>query len=160
MTSVMGYGIRGQGQQARCHEHLYIVLAPEVHWRPHHLETAMSIKRPSRSQPSGCARRGGAQLERYTQSYREYLLDRGGNAAGYMRRCDAAVVHLLIWMTQANKRLVDVGEELVTEFLECHLPGCHCATSARHPTTVRAALGHLLVVLRAGDAISPDTVTM
>jgi hypothetical protein len=93
-------------------------------------------------------------LERHTQAYREYLLDRG-NAAGYVRSCEAAVMHLSMWMKQANKRVADVGEGLVTEFLERHLLVCHCATSARHPTTVRAALDHLLIVLRAADAIAP-----
>ena len=113
----------------------------------------MSIKCPSRSVPADRACRG-VQLERYTQAYREYLLDRG-NASGYVRSCEAAVVHLSMWMKQADKRLADVDEGLVTEFLE-HLPGCRCATSARHPTTVRAALGHLLIVLRAVGAIAPQ----
>jgi site-specific recombinase XerD len=112
----------------------------------------MRTKLPSRSHPSG--RSGGcAQLERHTQAYRDYLLDRG-NAAGYVRSCEAAVVHLSMWMKQTGKRLTDFGEDLVAEFVEHHLPGCRCATSARHPTTVRAALGHLLVVLRAADAIA------
>ena len=113
----------------------------------------MHTKLPPRSQPSCCSR-GGAPLERHTQAYREYLVDRG-NAAGYVRSCEAAVVHLSMWMKQAGKRLTDVDEELVAEFLEHHLPGCCCATNARHPTTVRAALGHLLVVLRAANANTP-----
>lgn len=118
----------------------------------------MSTNRPFRSERSGRIR-GCAQLERHRQAYCEYLLDRG-NAAGYVRNCEAAVVHLSMWMKQANKRLADVGEGLVAEFLECHLPGCHCATSARHPSTVRAALVHLLVVLRAADAIAPKPLDM
>jgi len=113
----------------------------------------MRTKLPSRSEPSGRAR-GCAPLERHTQAYREYLVERG-NAAGYVRSCEAAVVHLSMWMKQANKRLADVGEDLVAEFLGLHLPGCRCATSARHPTTVRAALGHLLVMLRVAGAIAP-----
>lgn len=113
----------------------------------------MRTKRPSRSEPDrrtyGCA-----QLERHAHAYREYLLGRG-NAAGYVRNCEAAVVHLSIWMGQANKRLADLGEGLVAEFLERHLRHCSCATSARQSAGVRAALGHLLVVLRAADAIAP-----
>jgi hypothetical protein len=113
----------------------------------------MRTKLPSRSEPSGRSR-GCAQLEQHTQAYREYLIERG-NAAGYVRSCEAAVVHLSMWMKQTRKRLADVGEDLVAEFLGLHLPDCRCATNARHPTTVRAALGHLLVVLRAADAIAP-----
>lgn len=107
----------------------------------------------SRPDPSGrfC---GYAQLNHHIVGYREYLMERG-NAAGYVRNCEAAVVHLSMWMKGAHKRLVDIDERLAGEFVEHHLPDCHCATSARHPSTVRAALGHLLVVLREANAISP-----
>lgn len=116
----------------------------------------MRTKPSSRSEPSGRSC-GCAQLKRHIQAYREYLVERG-NAAGYVRSCEAVVVHLSMWMRQANKRLADIDEDLIAEFLDHHLPGCHCATSARHPTTVRAALGHLLVVLRAANAIAPKAV--
>jgi site-specific recombinase XerD len=92
-------------------------------------------------------------------AYREYLTERG-NAASYMHNCDAAVAHLSRWMKDAHKRLADIDEGLVAEFVDHHLPGCHCATSARHPSTVRAALGHLLVVLRAANAIAPRPLDM
>jgi site-specific recombinase XerD len=98
-------------------------------------------------------------LGRHIPAYREYLLDRG-NAAGYVRTCEAAVVHLSTWMERAGKQLTAVDEELVAEFLERHLPECRCATTARRPTAVRAALGHLLVVLRAAEAIAPRSLDM
>lgn len=113
----------------------------------------MRTKLLSRSEPSVSADRV-AQLEQHEKAYREYLLLRG-NAAGYVRSCEAAVVHLSMWMERANKRLAALGDELVAEFLEQHLPRCSCPTSARHPASVRAALGHLLVVLRAAGAIAP-----
>jgi site-specific recombinase XerD len=110
-------------------------------------------KPSSRSELPG--RAGGfAQLERHVPAYRRYLLDRG-NAVGYARSCEAAVLHLSVWMRQANRRLADIDETLVVEFLEGHLPHCNCATSARHPASVRAALAHLLVVLRDAGAIVP-----
>ena len=118
----------------------------------------MRIKPRSRPDPS-CRPRGCAQLDRHIPGYREYLLERG-NAAGYVRNCEAAVVHLSMWMKQGKKRLTDLDEELVAEFLGHHLPGCSCATSARHPSTVRAALGHLFVVLRAASAIAPRPLDM
>ena len=113
----------------------------------------MRTEPSSRLNPSGRSR-GCVQLDRHISGYRAYLMGRG-NAAGYVRNCEAAVVHLSMWMKGTNKRLVDIDEELVAEFVEHHLPGCQCATSARHPSTVRAALGHLLVVLRKANAISP-----
>ena len=118
----------------------------------------MSTKPRSRPDPS-VRSRGCAQLERHILGYREYLSQRG-NAAGYVRSCEAAVVHLSMWMKDANKRLAEVDEGLVAGFVEHHLPGCRCATSARHPSTVRAALGHLLVVLRGASAIAPRPLDM
>ncbi|MDE2367368.1 MAG: tyrosine-type recombinase/integrase [Burkholderiales bacterium] len=118
----------------------------------------MRTKPCSRPDPS-CRSRGCAQLDRHLPEYRQYLSDRG-NAAGYVRNCEAAVVHLSMWMRRAGKGLSDVDEGFVAEFVGDHLPGCHCATSARHPSTVRAALGHLLVVLRAVNAIAPVPLDM
>jgi len=113
----------------------------------------MRTKPSSRSELA--ARKGGCtQLERHVPAYRQYLLDRG-NAAGYVRSCEAAVMHLSMWMRQGNRRLTDIDEALLVEFLDGHLPQCSCATSARHPASVRAALAHLLVVLRDVDAIGP-----
>ena len=113
----------------------------------------MRTKPTSRPNPSGRSR-GCAQLDRHILGYRAYLVERG-NAAGYVRNCVAAVAHLSMWMKGASKRLSDVDEGLVAEFVDKHLPGCQCATNARYPSTVRAALGHLLVVLREANAISP-----
>ena len=113
------------------------------------MRTKPSSHPVSSSRPLGCA-----QLDRHIPGYSAFLSERG-NAAGYVRNCEAAVVHLSMWMKGANKRLVDIDDALVAEFLKHHLPDCHCATSARHPSTVRAALGHLLVVLREVNAISP-----
>ena len=116
----------------------------------------MRSKRPSGSEPSVKAGRC-AQLEHCVRAYRAYLLNRG-NAAGYVRNCEAAVAHLSMWMKQANKAFADLGGGLVAEFLERHLPRCRCTTAARHLGSVRAALGHLLVVLRARGAIAPAAV--
>lgn len=118
----------------------------------------MPTKPRSRLDPSGRAR-GCVQLDRHIPAYHRYLADRG-NAAGYARSCEAAVAHLSMWMEGAKKSLADVDEGLVAEFVDHHLPGCHCPTSARHPSSVRAALGHLLVVLRAVGAIAPQPLDM
>jgi hypothetical protein len=110
----------------------------------------MSTKPRSRLDPSDRAR-GCAPLDRHILAYRQYLADRG-NAAGYARSCEVAVAHLSMWMKGAKKSLADVDEALVEEFVDSHLPCCHCATIARHPGSVRAALGHLIVVPRGADA--------
>lgn len=113
----------------------------------------MRSKLSSRSE-SSVRTRGCTHLERHVPAYREYLLGRG-NVAGYVRSCEAAVMHFSMWMHQTNLGLADVDETLVVEFLKGHLPQCNCETSARHPACVRAALAHLLVVLREAGAIRP-----
>jgi site-specific recombinase XerD len=118
----------------------------------------MPTKPRSRLDPSGRPR-GCVQLDRHIPAYHQYLADRG-NAAGYARSCEAAVAHLSMWLKGAKKSLADVDEGLVAEFVDRHLPECHCATSARHPSSVRAALGHLLVVLRAAGAIEPKPLDL
>jgi site-specific recombinase XerD len=129
-----------------------------VNWQLLNPETAMPAKPRSRSVSSG-RYRSYAQLDRHIPHYRRYLLERG-NAAGYVGDCEAAVVHLSMWMKSAAKRLSDVDECLVAEFVGDHLPVCECATRARHPSSVRAALNHLLVVLRAANAIAPAPLDM
>lgn len=52
----------------------------------------MRTELPSRSEPLGCSR-GCAQLARHTQTYLEYLVERG-SAASCVHSCEAAVVHL------------------------------------------------------------------
>lgn len=113
----------------------------------------MRIRHLSRSEPPARTR-GCIQLDCHVQAYLGYLIERG-NATGYVRNCEATAVHLSMWMRQASNRLADVDETLVSEFLERHLPRCSCTTSAHHPASVRAALGHRLVVLRAAGAIGP-----
>ena len=118
----------------------------------------MSTRRPSRSDPLATVN-CSAQLAEHAPAYRKYLLDRG-NVTAYVRSCEAAVAHLSMWMVQAKKRFADVGETLIVEFLEQHLPQCNCATTARDRDGVRAALRHLLVVLRVAGAVTakaPDT---
>jgi integrase/recombinase XerC len=55
-------------------------------------------------------------------------------------------------------RLHRIDEGSIAEFLDDHLPGSCCAGPTRHDRA-SAALGHLLVVLRAQGAIAPPTVS-
>ncbi len=76
----------------------------------------MHINLPSRPDPSGRSR-SRAQLERHIPAYREYPTEHG-NTAGYLRNCEAAVAYLSMWMKDIDKRLANVDEGLVTEFVE------------------------------------------
>ena len=97
----------------------------------------MRSKLSSRSE-SSVRTRGCTQLERHVPAYREYLLGRG-NAAGYVRSCEAAVMHLSMWMHQTNLGLADVDETLVVEFLKGIFPN---ATARRVRVTQLACALH------------------
>jgi len=113
----------------------------------------MSTRRTSKCEHDVRAR-GRATLDRHVRAYRSYLLGRG-NATGYVRGCEAAVTHFTSWLKQCGKRLRDIDDELVVEFVQRHLPRCTCACGASHPALARAALGHLLAVLRQIGVIAP-----
>lgn len=115
----------------------------------------MSPTRPLTTPASAATAACCAPLAAHLPAYRQYLLDRG-NVDSYVRGCEAAIAHFSLWMAQSKRPFADINEELVAEFTEEHLPRCQCATSARRREDVRAALVHLLVVLRSVGAIAPE----
>ena len=57
-------------------------------------------------------------------------------------------------MSQCGLNAEDLDEDVVLQFLDEHLPGCQCPAPVVHTRKdLRAALGHLLVVLRANAVI-------
>lgn len=70
------------------------------------------------------------------------------------------VSHFAQWMHSRRMRLQRIDEALVVSFIDKHLPRCHCSGPVqRDRRTLSAALGRLLVVLRARGAIPPVTVS-
>jgi hypothetical protein len=70
------------------------------------------------------------------------------------------VSHFAQWMHSRRLSLQSIDEALVAQFLDKHLPRCHCSGPVqRDRRTLSAALGHLLAVLRARGAIAPATVS-
>ncbi|MFX1802702.1 tyrosine-type recombinase/integrase [Paraburkholderia sp. A1RO-5] len=72
-----------------------------------------------------------------------------------LRYADDTIQHYLASLRhftyRLNERLTlaDIDEALVTEFVDVHLPHCRCPRPCmRHVNTVRAALRHLLAVLK------------
>jgi integrase/recombinase XerC len=60
------------------------------------------------------------------------------------------VAHFAYWMGRRRLAVHRLGEGTVRRFLDEHLPSCNCPRPVcRTRTDLRAALGHLLVVLRA-----------
>jgi site-specific recombinase XerD len=95
-----------------------------------------------------------------TASYRTHLQRHGYSApiaGAYLR----AVGHFAQWLTTEHVPLRGLDESVVRCFLTTHLSTCRCP--GRCPRTailVKAALGHLLRVLRAEDRISTRRVEL
>ena len=97
-------------------------------------------------------------LAPYEGIYEGYLADRGGGALSTKKRYLRCLVHLGWWMSQCGLDVEDLDEEVVAQFLDGHLPRCRCPAPVEHTRAdLRAAFGHLLVVLRA-NAVVPERV--
>jgi site-specific recombinase XerD len=71
----------------------------------------------------------------------------------------ASLKHFARWMSTQRLPLARIDEVSVAIFLDDHLPSCACTGHMRcDRTDHRAALGHLLIVLRARSAIAQPPV--
>jgi len=72
----------------------------------------------------------------------------------------AEVTHFARWVCTRRLPLARIDEVSVAIFLDDHLPSCACTGHTRHDRADHsAALGHLLVVLRAQGAIALPPVS-
>lgn len=94
----------------------------------------------------------------YVDALKQYLTDRryaATTSASYL----GAVAHFARWARSRRLRINQIGEASVVQFLDDHLPRCCCTGLTRHDRGDHsAALGHLLVVLRARGAIAAPTI--
>lgn len=82
-------------------------------------------------------------------------LRRGRYAANTIKGYVSGIAHFASWMTQRRLAVQFLDEHAVKEFLGDHLPRCDCpAPVMRCHGDLRAALGHLLEVLREQGAIT------
>lgn len=82
-------------------------------------------------------------------------LERGRYAGNTTSKYDAGIAHFARWMTQCSVPVQLLDENMVDQFLGNHLPRCDCPTPVmRVHGDLRAALGHLLVVLREQGVIA------
>ncbi len=95
----------------------------------------------------------------YGDAFKQYLTQRryaAKTVATYLR----CITHFARWARSRRLRRRRVDEGLIVEFLDEHLPNCECAGAISHELgNHRAALGHLLVALRAQGAIAPPAVS-
>ena len=93
----------------------------------------------------------------YVDAFKQYLTDRG-YAASTLANYVGSVAHFAQWIHRRRVRVQRIDEAAVAEFLDEHLAHCCCTGSVhRDRRDLSAALGHLLVVLRAQGAIAPPT---
>jgi len=98
-------------------------------------------------------------LAPHIDEYMMYLARRD-YAANTFSSYLGVISHFAQWMHGRRLRLERIDEALVAKFIDQHLPRCHCSGPVqRDRRTLSAALGHLLVVLRAQGAIAPVMVS-
>jgi len=82
-------------------------------------------------------------------------LSHGRYASSTAKRYLASVAHFARWLAQCGVPVQRLDERKIQEFLNEHLPGCDCpAPVIRDHRDIRAALGHLLIVLRKKGVIA------
>ena len=101
-----------------------------------------------------------SQLAPYVDAFTHYLSERRYALCTISTNL-GCVAHFARWMSQCRLDVHQLDEDVVRQFLDEHLPRCDCiGPVCRTRADLSAALGHLLVVLRA-DAIiaerSPGT---
>ena len=93
-------------------------------------------------------------LAPHVDAYGAYLRQ-GRYATNTTRGYLNCVAHFAHWITQSLLPVDLIDEKAVRQFLDEHLPSCNChGPVMRVYGDLRAALGHLLIVLRAHGAIS------
>ena len=100
-------------------------------------------------------------LAAHFDTFTQYLTERR-YCAHSVSAYQASVSHFACWLKRNRLAVEQIDEVLVARFLDHHLPHCNCAGLVRRTyTDVRAALGQLLIVLRANAVIAeraqPDT---
>jgi integrase/recombinase XerC len=94
----------------------------------------------------------------YTDTFDRYLIERGyarNTARAYLGHAS----HFLLWTQRSGLDLRRIDEAVIARFVDDHLPHCNCGWQTRgDPRDARAALGHLIVVLRTLGVVAPRVV--
>lgn len=92
-------------------------------------------------------------------NYIQHLSEQG-YATQTVERYFRSAAHFAHWSEGQQVQLIDFNEALIHSFVNEHLPNCRCALRCqRMPHMVRAALGHLLTMLRVDKQCAPEPST-
>jgi hypothetical protein len=101
-----------------------------------------------------------SQLAPYVDAYTQHLTEcryASHTTDFYL----ASIAHFAHWSTQCAIDVQRIDEKVVQQFLDEHLPYCDCAKPVHHVRhDLRAALGHLLVLLRTNAIIADPPIGM
>ena len=96
-----------------------------------------------------------SQLAPFVDAFMLHLLD-CRYASNTIDNYLAGLTHFAHWTAQCNIDVKNIDEKLIQQFLDDHLPRCECEKPAFYNAKdLHAALGHLLVLLRA-NAVIPE----
>jgi len=99
-------------------------------------------------------------LAPYLDAYTDFLTERR-YAAHTVQFYLAGIAHFSRWASGCQLDIHQIDEDVTNRFLDDHLPHCDCPNPVhRVRKDLHAALGHLLVVLRARGAIAEPSVAM
>ena len=114
------------------------------------------VRRTRRTDIGGFA---DGRIEPHVDAFKQYLSQRR-YAAKTVATYLLCITHFAQWADSGPCRRRRIDEGLIAEFLDEHLLPCKCAGALHHDRgDHRAALGHLLVVLRAHGVIAVPTVS-
>jgi integrase/recombinase XerD len=89
----------------------------------------------------------------FTEGYLKHLA-RGRYTADTKRVYFCCIAHFACWISRERLALNEINEGVRERFITEHIPICDCPYPVRRvPHEIRAAISHLLTVLRAVDAI-------
>lgn len=112
----------------------------------------MNSARQLRRSPTDWLRE--SQLAPYIDAFTHHLTERR-YAAHTVGTYVACLAHFARWASRCRMDIHRIDEDVVQRFLDDHLPRCDCARPVRGTRRdLRAALRHLLVVLRANAVIA------
>ena len=95
-----------------------------------------------------------SQLAAYVDAFTHHFAE-GRYAPATVDTYLGCLAHFAHWSTQSGIDIHDIDEKVVQQFLDEHLPHCNCAKQVhRVRRDLHAALGHLLIVLRANSVIA------
>ena len=101
-----------------------------------------------------------SQLAPFVDAFTQHLIE-GRYASHTTDSYFACIAHFAHWSTQCHIDIHSINEKVVLQFLDEHLPRCDCAMRVyRIRRHLRAALAHLLVVLRNNAVIADSPIGM